>query len=224
MEKKNIIIYLILFILFYKTFFVSEKMTNYDNVVKNMYETLLEDIRKITEVSKKLTSTNELVISNNRGLKVKELYINGIKLTNNNNELIVDNNNSKISFEIRGREALIKTPSDKIYFDKNIYLSTSPYNPDNKYKFVLEGESIKIGEKNNFQPKGNYQPAGEYQPAGNYITTNIKDGYIDIVSGHDSGAGGPEKNNSWQPTSGYLKCWSNGCGLYHNSKQLFWAK
>ncbi len=72
--KKDIIIYLILFFLIYKTCFVSEKMANVsqtdiENAVKNVYKTDVEAIRNLSNLATDLTKNGKLIIKG--GLEIE---------------------------------------------------------------------------------------------------------------------------------------------------------
>ena len=67
LKKKDIIIYIILFFLIFKTCFVSEKMANVSktdikNAVKEVYDADVEAIRNLSSLANNLTKDGKLVI------------------------------------------------------------------------------------------------------------------------------------------------------------------
>ena len=72
--KKDILIFIILFFLIYKTCFVSEKMANVsqtdvENAVKNVYQTDVEAIRNLSNLATDLTKNGKLIIKG--GLEIE---------------------------------------------------------------------------------------------------------------------------------------------------------
>ena len=227
MEKTDFFIYLILFILFYKSFFISEKMTD-DSIsseVDSKFEKLLEDIRYISKITKKITSTNELEINNDDGLTADEIYFGDVKLKYDiNNGLIINNGKSELQFKSNNNKLNVNTPQGNIFFEKKIYNEyernkgkTTTADVDENYRYILQNEGIYTQERDNFQLKGNYELANDHVLKSTGLIKTDKDGaFFDIVKRQPDGT-----LKIAEGEGNILECSNDHCTLKEGSKIHF---